>query len=336
MEDGIIVNCVDAAIVGNQFKHLNKDWIIMDNYCSVSIKDNNFENFPPIQLSGNHTRRTNCTFVNNSIKNPQPDSLNFDCEVRATSVDHICACDDLQQFVPKLTEHDIGAELYCQLPERLAKCFGTSQMHMRRYANEVCVKNQTALTCVDGNKLERHKDGFFTKEELEERRKGYSILTILVIGAAVAVPALVVIFVIIWCCTCQNNKKKHYCSFTAEDLRVLKQEIDHLPANDCTAKKKLKELISSKNSVTQCRDRTIELLKLQMLSNDVKAILNYHLKYIHNEMPPTAPADIQTNNESNSIPLLYTEVSDATDSHVYADPVNTRSKNGSNEMLLIY
>ncbi|KRF93815.1 uncharacterized protein Dmoj_GI15207, isoform B [Drosophila mojavensis] len=321
MEDGINVNCVDAVIVGNRFKHMGKNWIIMESYWSLSMNENDFENFPPFQLSGIHNRRTNCTFVNNSIKNPQPSSLNFDCQVRGTSVDHICGCDDLQQFVPTLTEHDIGAELYCQLPERLVNCFNASQMNMRRYANEVCVRNQTALKCHDGSKLERHKDGFYTKEELEERRKGYSILTILAIGAAVAVSALGVIVVIICCCTCQKSKKKQYCSFTPENLEKLQQEIDRVSENAENMKRQLKKLISSKNSVNQCHDQIMELLNLPMLPNDVNNILKNHLKYIHNANWPTAPA--VTNNECNSVPLLYFTPFDGTESHVYSYPVNT-------------
>ncbi|TDG39636.1 hypothetical protein AWZ03_013942 [Drosophila navojoa] len=318
MEDGMIVNCVDAVIVGNRFGHVEKNWIIMDNYWSLYMDGNHFENFPPIQLSGNHNRRTNCTFVNNFIKNPQPSSLNFDCAVRATSVDHSCGCDDLHQFMPTLTEHDIGAELYCKLPERLASCFKASQMHMRRYENEVCVRNQTALTCHDGTKLECHEDGCFTKEELEERRRGFPILAILAIAAAVGLPVLGAIFGIIWCCTCQKSKRKQYCSFTPEHREKLQQEIDRLPYKE---KKKLKNIISSKNSVKQCHDLIIELLNLPTLSNDVEHILSNHLKNIHNAMRPTAPAVI--NNETNNVPLLYSLPSDTTESHVYAYPVNT-------------
>lgn len=294
-----MVHCVVASIVGNSFKSLGNNWIQVKNYESVLVKDNHFETFTPIQLNGDHSMRTSCTFENNSIRNPLPGSLNFDCEVRATSVDHICRCDDLQQLMPTLTDHDISSELYCQLPDRLASCFNVSQMHMRRYANEVCGKNQTSLRCLNGNTLERDNDGFFTKQEIEERRRGYSIGTIV----AACLIMLAIVAAIILCCAALwkrfLNKNKQYCSLSPENLEKLQQKIELLPKNTSNEaiRKHLKKLINSKHTVQQCHARIIELINIKRIPKDIEQILKRHLEYDPNHCNPN-------NNESNNEALL--------------------------------
>ncbi|XP_064555134.1 uncharacterized protein be [Drosophila montana] len=282
-EDAILVHSVFVYFERNWIKYLGDNWIHVNNGELIAIEDNHFGNFAPMQLNQDHRKRTNCTFVNNWLGNPQPNSLNFsNCEVRAITVDHECSCDDAKQWLPTLTDHDLSSELYCQLGKRLGRCFNASQVHLRRYVNEVCGVNQTTLRCVGGNTMKWYRDNFYTEQEREQQMKGISYWTVIAVVFGVILVCSVVAFFACYlfskCCA----GPRETCILSDTDRNILEKERLSMRSDDNVAKKLIKKLTSNRLTPEQCSDVVMQLMQdLKTLSDTSNRVLANHMASAH-------------------------------------------------------
>lgn len=306
------------------------------------IEDNRFTNFAPIQLE--QSRRSNCTFANNWVGNPQPSSLNFsNCEVRAISLDRQCSCDDNKSWLPRLTDRDLSTELYCQLCDRLHACFNATSVHLRRYANEVCGINRTTLQCLDSSTLVWYKGDYYSKEERDQQLRGLSILKIsfYFFGGVIFV-----ICIFIFVCCCRKRPADDYCTISSENRRIL--QANATPK----LKKSIKKLTSDKLTRHECMNTITDILgRFKNLPHDVNQVLADHIEQAHqtnkcngpvqehDATVPTAPSEqsLQENlYEELLIPNEYSAPSDPLDPNAvndYSEPFNSASKYGYAESL---
>ncbi|EDW62420.1 uncharacterized protein be [Drosophila virilis] len=287
-EDAILVHSVFVYFERNWIKYLGDNWIHVNNGELIAIEDNHFGNFAAMQLNQDHRKRTNCTFVNNWLGNPQPNSLNFsNCEVRAITVDHECSCDDGKRWLPTLTDHDLSSELYCQLGKRLDRCFNASQVHLRRYVNEVCGVNRTTLRCIGGHTMKWYRDNFYTEQEREQQMKGISndMVILIVFGVMLACGAIVLVACYL-CGKCKCARSRDTCILSDTDRNILEKDHERLSmrSDDSVAKKLIKKLISNRLTPEQCSDAVMQLTQhLKKLSDASNRVLANHMATAHSK-----------------------------------------------------
>ncbi|EDW00261.1 GH12762 [Drosophila grimshawi] len=348
-ENAIQVHSVDVIIEGNRIKNPGKNWLHVSNGDQITIKNNWFSIFVPINLNQDQSKRSNCNFTNNWLGDLQPGSLNFSiCVVSAITVDRVCRCDDEREWLPTITDHDLRSELYCMLGERIDRCFNASKVHMQRYANEACAKNRNTLRCVDGSTLERYNDGFYTKQEREEQQRGTTTWSVIVYGFVFMAFIILLSAGIVWirfkCCGRHNPD--HYCQPSQDDCYTLRQAVNEMTdtPNQRLIKKLVSKLTSGKLKRQQCRDIICDLLSCNELPEKVKNLIARHLQEAHAKCVPqpsiaVAADDAQGPNDGfyasaptdhiYSVPLLpsqYARPSDTQDPSampVYSEPINS-------------
>ncbi|KAM8720836.1 hypothetical protein ACLKA7_006820 [Drosophila subpalustris] len=353
-EAAIQVNSVYVYIERNEIAHQGKNWLHVQKGEWVVIENNRFANFAPIQLE--QSNHINCSFANNWLGNPQPSSLNFsNCEMRAITVDRVCSCDDNTKWLPMLTDHDLSSELYCQLSQRLHRCFNASTVHLRRYANEACGINRTKLHCVDHSTLEWYNGDFYSKEEREAQQRGMPITLVISIGAGIVVSILIVAFIPYCLKKIIHNMgaDKEYCQLSQEERTTLR-ECEHVPRE---VAKCFKKLASNKLTSDQCAN-TISLVMqyVDVIPQSSNRVLANHLQHAHaKSVPgeeydaasqaaqltrPSAPSEFSVEENMYSELLLDNEYSSPNDSvdpsvdNVYSEPKNLI--NDANDMPPAY
>lgn len=341
--------------------HQGKNWLHVvdagnEGELIARIEDNRFNNFAPIRLE--QSRRSNCTFANNWVGNPQASSLNFsNCEVRAIHLDRHCGCDEDREWLQRLTDRDLSTELYCQLGQRLHTCFNASSVHLRRYANEVCGNNRTQLQCQDSSTLIWYRDGFYSKEERDEQQRGWSITNIGLILLAIAFLLIIIVGMVFWL-FCQSKRRfsstsssssssaaaaaaaLERCSLSSSSREILQKNAPR------KLKKPIQKLISGKLTNRECEEIITNILrdKMELLSYEANRVLDEHIQQAHsgskctsNVVPlPTAPSEHLY--EELLIPNEYSAPSDPLDPNAvndYSEPFNSASsKYGYAEALI--
>lgn len=313
------------------------------------IEGNRFANFAPIQLE---SRRSNCTFANNWLGNPQASSLNFsNCKVRAISLDRECNCSDSQDWMTTLTDHDLSTELYCQLNERLRNCFNATAVHLRRYENEACGINQTTLQCYDSRTLVRYKGQFYSKEEREEAQRGTTLVHIILFGFAICIVGALLAVIMIRCAfKCRkSHPSEDRCSLSSENRRILQANAPR------ELEKHIQKLVSGKLTKRQCEKTIMEVLHRGGLPPEANQVITDHFHQVHgrsknecysapinthavhhHSTEPTAPSAQENFYEELLIPNEYSAPSDPLDPNAvndYSEPFNSASKYGYAEAL---
>lgn len=337
----------------NKINKHGKNWLHVVNTGDAGeliarIEGNRFANFAPIQLE---SRRSNCTFANNWLGNPQASSLNFsNCEVRAISLDRECNCSDSQEWMTTLTDHDLSTELYCQLNERLRNCFNETAVHLRRYENEACGINRTTLQCYDSRTLVRYKGQFYSKEEREEAQRGITLVHIILFGFAVCIGGALLAVIMIRCAfKCRkSHPSEDRCSLSSETRRILQEN----PPREL--EKHIQKLVSGNLTKRECGKTTLEVLtRVDLLSREANQVLTDHYHQAHccsknecatnspnaaqrHSTEPTAPSVQENLYEELLIPNEYSAPSDPLDPNAvndYSEPFNSASEYGYAEAL---
>lgn len=340
----------------NEIMHQGKNWLHVvdagnEGELIARIEDNRFNNFAPIRLE--QSRRSNCTFANNWVGNPQASSLNFtNCEVRAIHLDRHCGCDEDREWLQRLTDRDLSTELYCRLGQRLHACFNASSVHLRRYANEVCGNNRTQLQCQDSSTLIWYRDGYYSKEERDEQQRGWSITKIglILLGSCIAFISIIIVGMLLWH-YCQPKRRFSSTSSSSssasaaaalERCSLSPSSREILQANaPRKLKKPIQKLISGKLTNRECEEIIIKILKdkMKLLPYEAKRVLDEHFQQAHSGAKcmsnvvtiPTAPSEpsVQENLYAELLtPNEYSAPLDPLDPYAmndYSEPFNSAS-----------
>ncbi|SPP77729.1 uncharacterized protein LOC117581011 [Drosophila guanche] len=295
---------VFVFIQDNTVKHTEHNWLRVKDGEHIVIENNSFGQFNQFGLElAKLSKPFNCTFANNRLEDPEQNSLNFsNCEVHRITVGHDCSCDN--EWMHRLTDHDLDSEIICPLVATDRGCFNASSVNRRRFVHEACGggHHNVSRHCTNGQWSTRTaSDLLGSGGSLTIGQIGMYIVGFIV---AVGLASLIVLGLTAVCkrgrsgnSSAAGSGDSDLCSFTDDARRTMLKQTESLRDGDST-RKSIRKLMSGKLSRIECKNQVIDTIKeMPNGSSIIKDLLTQHLLDCHD---PSGSGSSNSHSHSHS------------------------------------
>ncbi|XP_002133732.2 uncharacterized protein be [Drosophila pseudoobscura] len=275
---------VFVFIQDNTVQHTEHNWLRVKDGEHIVIENNSFGHFNQFGLElAKLSKPFNCTFANNRLEDLEQSSLNFsNCEVHRITVGHDCSCDN--EWMHRLTDHDLDSEIICPLVASDRGCFNASSVNRRHFVHEACSGGGRA------NNLTRHcTNGQWSTRTASDGGGGSLTIRQIASGIVVVLVFVVVIAGLLGCWTkgksgnssTSGSGNVDLCSFTHDEQRTMLKQTESLRDGDRTGKS-IRKLASGKLTLAECENLVIDTIKeMPNGSSTIKELLTQHLLVCH-------------------------------------------------------